>query len=160
MARIKWTNVASDVRRKARELVEDPEYLAALDRRLADGKAPRMMRLLLQWADTKSRDPAELRRGKPTLTVATKHLPGDPAGDPLRERTQRMVEAKAREEEARARQEEAARAQQAARDKPAALPPDDPSDPEELEVVDPADYDLPETGTRDHRAQFRADGRA
>jgi len=45
MARIKWTNVALDVRRKARELVEDPEYLAALDRRLADGKAPRMMRL-------------------------------------------------------------------------------------------------------------------
>ena len=78
----------------------------------------------------------------------------------MREQSERMIAAKAREAEARARQEEAARAQQAARDKPAALPPDDPSDPEELEVVDPADYDLPETGTRDHRAQFRADDRA
>ena len=151
MARIKWTNVALDVRRKARALVEDPEYLAALDRRLADGKAPRMRRLLLQWADTKSRDPEELRRGLPPVTVASKYLPWDPRGDPMRVKTQ---------QEARARQEEDARAQQAARDKPAALPPDDPSDPEELEVVDPADYDLPETGTRDHRAQFRPDGRA
>jgi hypothetical protein len=62
----------------------------------------------------------------------------------MREKTQ---------QEARARQEEDARGQQAARDKPAALPPDDPSDPEELEVVvDPADHDLPERGTRDHRA--------
>ena len=151
MARIKWTNVALDVRRKARALVEDPEYLAALDRRLADGKAPRMMRLLLQWADTKSRDPEELRRGLPPVTVASKYLPWDPRGDPMRVKTQ---------QEARARQEEDARAQQAARDKPAALPPDDPSAPDELELVDPADYDLPETGTRDHRAQFRADGRA
>ena len=128
----------------ARGLVEDPEYRAALHRRLADGKAPRMRRLLLQWPDKKSRDPAELQRGKPTLTVAMKHLPGDPAGDPLREKTQRMIDAKAREEEARTRQEEDARAQQAARDQPAALPPDDPSDFEELEAVDPADYDPPD----------------
>jgi hypothetical protein len=140
MARIKWNNVASDVRRMARELVEDPEYRAALHRRLADGKAPRMMRLLLQWADTKSRDPAELQRGKPTLTVATKHLPGDPAGDPMREQTQRMIEAKAREEEARARQEEDARARQAAGDRPAAARPEEPSDPDQLEVYgDPPD---------------------
>jgi len=123
MARIKWTNVASDVCRMARALVEDPEYLAALERRLADGKAPQMMRFLLQWPDQKARDPQELRRGKPPLTVVMKYLPGDP----------RMGEATAREEEARA--------QQAARDKPAA--PADSSDPDELELVDPADYDLP-----------------
>jgi hypothetical protein len=143
MARIKWANVASDVRRMARALVEDPEYLAALERRLADGKAPQMMRLLLQWADQKARDPQERRRGKPPLTVAMKYLPGDPAGDSMREQTQRMIEAKAREEEARARQAGDARAKQAARDKPAALPPADASDPDELELVDPADYDLP-----------------
>jgi hypothetical protein len=142
MARIKWNNVDSDVRRMARELVEDPEYRAALQRRLADGKAPRMMRLLLQWPDQRARDPQELRRGKPPLTVVMKYLPGDPAGDSMREQTQRMIEAK--EEEARARQAEDARAQQAARDKPAALQPDNPSDPDELEVVDPADYDLPD----------------
>ena len=140
MARIKWTNVASDVRRMARALVEDPEYLAALERRLADGKAPRMMRLLLQWADQKARDPQERRRGKPPLTVAMEYLPGDPAGDSMREQT-RMIEARAREEEARARQAGDARAQQVARDKPAA--PADASDPDELELVDPADYDLP-----------------
>jgi len=116
--------------------------LAALDRRLADGKAPRMMRLLLQWPDQKARDPQELRRGKPPLTVVMKYLPGDPAGDSMREQTQRMIEAK--EGEARARQAEDARAQQAARDKPAALQPDNLSDPDELEVVDPADYDLPD----------------
>jgi hypothetical protein len=135
MARIKWENVDADVRRMARELVEDPEYRAALHRRLADGKAPRMMRLLLQWADKKSRDPRELRRGKPTLTVATKYLPGDPAGDPMREKTQRMIEAKAREEQARARQEEDARAQQAAPDQQAAAAPEDPEEADHLVSV-------------------------
>jgi hypothetical protein len=134
MARIKWTNVALDVRRMARELVEDPEYLAALHRRLADGKATRMKRLLLQWADTKSRDPYELRRGKPPLTVVTKYLPGDPAAhDPMREKTQRMIEAKEREEEE-------ARAQQAAPDKQAAAAPEETMD---LEVVRLPEPDAP-----------------
>ena len=45
-----------------------------------------MMRLLLQWPDKKSRDPGELRRGKLPLTVVMPYLPGDPRGDPLRER--------------------------------------------------------------------------
>jgi hypothetical protein len=80
----------------ARELVEDPEYRAALHRRLADGKAPRMMRLLLQWADKKSRDPEELRRGTPPLTYAAKYLSWDPEHDPMREPVGRMIEAKAR----------------------------------------------------------------
>jgi hypothetical protein len=126
MARIKWTNVASDVRRMARGLVEDPEYRAALHRRLADGKAPR--RLLLLWPDQKARDPQELRRGKPPLTVAMNHLPGDPAGDPLREKTQRMIEAKEREEQE-------ARAQQAAPDKQAAAAPEDPEEADHLVCV-------------------------
>jgi hypothetical protein len=131
--RINWTNVASDVRRMARELVEDPEYRAALHRRLADGKAPRMRRLLLQWADTKSRDPEELWRGKPPHTVASKYLPWDPRGDPLREKTQRMIEAKAREEEE-------ARAQQAA----AAAAPEEPADPDHPELVRYPEPDDPE----------------
>ena len=128
MARIKWTNVALDVRRKARELVEDPEYLAALDRRLADGKAPRMRRLLLQWPDQKARDPDELRRGLPPLTVASKYLPWDPRGDPMREQSERMIAAKEREEEE-------ARAQQAAPDKQVAVAPEDPEEGEPLESV-------------------------
>jgi len=128
MARIKWTNVALDVRRKARALVEDPEYLAALDRRLADGKAPRMRRLLLQWPDQKARDPEELRRGLPPFTVASKYLPWDPRGDPMREKTQRMIEAKAREEEE-------ARAKQAAPANQAAAAPEDPEEGEPLESV-------------------------
>jgi hypothetical protein len=125
----KWENVDAAVRRMARELVEDPAYRAALHRRLADGKAPRMMRLLLQWPDKKSRDPRERRRGKPTLTVAMAYLPWDPKGDPLRERAQRMIEAKERAEEA-------ARAQQAPPANQAAAGPEDPEDGEQLESVD------------------------
>src|SRR5258707_6551577 len=128
MARIKWTNVASDVRRKARALVEDPEYLAALDRRLVDGKAPRMMRLLLQWPDQKARDPEELRRGLPPVTVASKYLPWDPRGDPMREQSERMIAAKEREEEE-------ARAQQAVPDNQAAAAPEDPEEGEPRESV-------------------------
>ena len=112
----------------ARGLVEDPEYLAALDRRLADGKAPRMRRLLLQWADTKSRDPDELRRGLPPLTVAMKYLPGDPRADPMREQSERMIAAKEREEEE-------ARAQQAAPDKQVAAAAEEPEEAEQLESV-------------------------
>jgi hypothetical protein len=141
MARIKWTNVASDVRRKARELVEDPEYLAALDRRLVDGKAPGMRRLLLQWADTKSRDPEELRRGLPPFTVASKYLPWDPRGDPMREQTQRMIEAKAREEEE-------ARAQQEASDKHAAEAPEEPMDLEVVRLPEPDDPPEPHYRSR------------
>lgn len=140
---IRWDKRAMDVRRAARALVEDPEYQESLRRRLDDGKAPQMMRLLLQWPAMKSHDPRELWRGKPPLAYGSKYLPWDPRADPLRERAQRMIEAKAREEEARARQAGDARAQQAAREKPAALPPADASDPDELELVDPADYDLP-----------------
>jgi hypothetical protein len=138
MARIKWTNVASDVRRKARALVEDPEYLAALDRRLADGKAPRMMRLLLQWPDQKARDPDELRRGLPPLTVASKYLPWDPRGDPMREQSERMIAAKEREEEE-------ARAQQAAPDKQVAAAPEEPEEADHLvSVYIPEPDDPPE----------------
>jgi hypothetical protein len=125
----KWENVDAAIRRMARELVEDPEYRAALHRRLADGKAPRMMRLVLQFADKKARDPRERRRGKPPLTVVMRYLPGDPKGDPLREREQRMIEAKERAEEA-------ARAQQAASAHQAAAGPEDPEDGEPLESVD------------------------
>ncbi len=112
----------------ARELVEDPEYQEALRRRLADSKAPRMMRLLLQWPDQKARDPQELWRGKPPLTVVLKHLPGQ--YDPLAENTRQrqMIEAKAREEQK-------ARARQEARDKQSAdATPEDPPESEVLEV--------------------------
>src|SRR5258707_11688391 len=154
MARINWTNVALDVRRKARPLVEDPEYLAALDRRLADGKAPRMRRLLLQWPDQKARDPDELRRGLPPLTVASKYLPWDPRGDPMREQSERMIAAKEREEEE-------ARAQQAAPDKQVAVAPEEP---EEGEPLNPfitrksAKPPNPPNGTRNQPGATRADG--
>jgi hypothetical protein len=118
-----------DVRRAARALVEDPEYQESLRRRLDDGKAPQMMRLLLQWPALKSRDRRELRRGKPPLVVGSmKYLPWDPRADPLRERAQRMIEAKAR-------QEEEARARPAAPDKQVAVAPEEPEEGEPLESV-------------------------
>jgi len=126
--RIKWDKVVLDARRRARALVEDPGYQESLRRRLADGKAPKMMALLLRWPEKKSRDPYELRRGKPPLTVATKYLPWDPRGDPMREQGERMIEAKAREEEE-------ARARQAAAAKQAAAAPEEPEEADQLESV-------------------------
>jgi len=123
MASINWKNVDSDVRRMARELVEDPEYQEALRRRLVDRKAPTMMRLLLQWPDQKARDPQELWRGKPPLTVVFKH----PLGyDPLAEQTRLMIE----KQTARERQEQ--REKQTAAASP---PPEDPPDPDTPELV-------------------------
>src|SRR5260370_814751 len=87
-----------------------------------------MMRLLLQWPDRKARDPDELRRGLPPLTVAMNHLPWDPRGDPMREQSERMIAAKEREEEE-------ARAQQAAPDKQVPAAPEEPEEAEHLESV-------------------------
>ncbi len=124
---VNWKNVALDVRRAARALIEDPEYQEALRRRLADGKAPRMMRWLWQWADKKSRDPQEPRRHKPPFTIVLKHLPGQ--YDPLAEKTRQMIEAKA------TREEQEACARQEACDKQAAdTTPEDPPAPDVLEV--------------------------
>jgi hypothetical protein len=134
---IRWDKRAMEVRRAARALVEDPEYQESLRRRLDDGKAPQMMRLLLQWPAMKSHDPRELRRGKPPLVVGSmKYLPWDPRADPLRERAQRMIEAKAR-------QEEEARARPAAPDKQAAATPEDPEEAEQLVCVYRPEFDEP-----------------
>jgi hypothetical protein len=62
-----------------------------------------------------------------------KYLPGDPRADPMREKTQRMIEAKEREEEE-------ARAQQAVPDKQAAAAPEETMD---LEVVRLPEPDAP-----------------
>src|SRR5258708_27772628 len=87
-----------------------------------------MMRLLWEWPARRAREAAELRRGLPRLTVAMNHLPWDPRGDPMREKSERMIAAKEREEEE-------ARAQQAAPDKQVAVAPEDPEEGEPLESV-------------------------
>lgn len=136
--RIKWDRVVLDLRRRARALVEDPRYLESLRRRLIDGKAPRMMRLLLQWPDKKARDPEEQGRGKPPLTVVMDHLPG--TYDPLAERQKAMIAALEADEALQARAREEARTKQATAE---AAPPDDSSDGEELEL-----YEEPEPSPR------------
>ena len=120
---VNWKNVALDVRRAARALIEDPEYQEALRRRLADGKATRMMRRLWQWADKKSRDPQEPRRNKPPLTVVLKH----PLGyDPLAEQTRLMIEKQTARESQEQREKQTAAA---------SPPPEDPPDPDTPELV-------------------------
>jgi hypothetical protein len=66
-----------------------------------------------------------------------KYLPGDPRADPMREKTQRMIEAKEREEQE-------ARAQQAAPAKQAAAAPEDPEEADHLVSVYIPEPDDPE----------------
>ncbi len=127
---INWDKVVLDLRRRARALVEDPAYQESLRRRLTDGKAPRMMALLLRWPEKKSRDPYERRRGKPPLTIVMDHLPGE--YDPLAEREGAMIEAQQADEALQARVREGAGIKQAA-----AAPPEDPPDPDALELYQP-----------------------
>jgi hypothetical protein len=129
--RTKWDKVVPDMRRRARALVENPEYQESLRRRLLDGKAPKMLALLLQWPEKKSRDPYEQERGKPPLTVVVDHTPG--TYDPLAEREKAMLEAQKAEEALRARAGEETRTAQATA---AAVVPDEPSDGEALELYE------------------------
>jgi hypothetical protein len=125
------TTLPADFRKAVRALVDDPDYQEALERRIADGKAPRMRHVLWEMAEQKLRDPGALR--SPLTFLAGDHYPWCPAVDPLRERTEHMLAEQRREEEARA--------QQAARDKPATATPEEP-DPDELEVYrDPPGYE-------------------
>ena len=131
--RINWDKMVLELRRRARALVEDPEYLESLRRRIADGKAPKMMALLLQWPERKSRDPYEKRRGKPQFTVVTPYpVVGPHAYDPLAGREKAMIEAQQAEEALQARVREEAGIKQAA-----AAPPENPPDPNALELYKP-----------------------
>jgi hypothetical protein len=111
-SRIRWDKLAMEVRRKARALVEDPECQESLRRRLEDGKAPRMMRLLLEWPDKKSRDPEELRRGRRPVTYMLPFRLGE--YDPLAEREKAMIAAQEAQEEQEARERQEARNKQSA----------------------------------------------
>jgi hypothetical protein len=119
--------LAAALRTAARALVEDPEYLEARSRRIDDGKAPGLRRLLWELANQKSREPEAFRPRKLPFCFISDYLPWDPAHDNMREQTDRMIAAKAREEEE-------ARAHQAAGDRPATATPEEPSDPDQLEV--------------------------
>ena len=133
--RINWDKMVLELRRRARALVEDPEYLESLRRRIADGKAPKMVALLLQWPERKSRDPYEKRRGKPQLSVVTPYaVVGPHAHDPLAAREKAMIEAQEAEAALQARVGEEARITQATA---AAAPPEDPPDPDALELYQP-----------------------
>jgi hypothetical protein len=129
--RIKWDKMVLDMRLRARALVENPEYQESLRRRLLDGKAPKMLALLLQWPEKKSRDPYEQELGKPQLTVVVDRTPG--TYDPLAEREKAMLEAQKAEEALRARAGEETRTEQATA---AAVVPDEPSDGETLELYE------------------------
>ena len=115
--------LAAALRTAARALVEDPEYLEARSRRIDDGKAPRLRRLLWELADQKSREPEAFRPRKLPFCFISDYLPWDPARDNMREQMDRMIAAKAREEEE-------ARAREAARDRPAPPTPEEP-DPDD-----------------------------
>jgi hypothetical protein len=130
--RIAWDRVVLDLRRRARALVEDPQYQESLRRRLADGKAPRMRRLLWQSPEKKARDPYERRRGKPPLPVVMSHRPGQ--YDPLAAQEKAMLERQAEQEEQEARIRQETQDREAAR--PAAAP-HEPSDPDALELYQP-----------------------
>ena len=126
--RINWDKMVLELRRRARALVEDPEYRESLRRRIADGKAPKMMALLLQWPERKSRDPYEKRRGKPQVTVVTPYpVVGRHAHDPLAGREKAMRAAQQADEALQARVGEEVGFKQAA-----AAPPEDPPDPDVL----------------------------
>jgi hypothetical protein len=129
-ARLKWDQVAVDVRRAARALMEDPEYREALVRRIADGKARTMRRLLWEWAERKSQEPADRQPRKP-LSMVTEGLPW--LNDPLAERERIMIEAQEAEAVLQALVREEARTKQVTA---AAMPPDERSDDEGLELYE------------------------
>src|SRR5258705_3544247 len=128
--RIRWDKLAMEVRRRARALVEDPECQESLRRRLGDGKAPRMMRLLLEWPDKKSRDPDELRRGTPPLTYMLPFHLGE--YDPLAEQEKVMIAAQEAQEEQEAHERREARNKLSAA---TAASPEEPPGSNDLQLV-------------------------
>jgi hypothetical protein len=123
-------DLASRLHRAAWELVRDPEYVEALHRRINDGKAPAMERLLAELLDEKSRNP-ETWRPRKSFCFLSKHPPW--LMDPLAERERIMIEAQEAEAVLQARVREEARTKQATA---AAAPPDEPSDDEALELYE------------------------
>lgn len=131
----------SEVQEWARALIEHPAYQEALQRRIDDGKAPTMHARLLRIKETQARAEPE----EPPFIWHNAYgdwLPWDAEHDRMpREKTQRMIEAKEREEKE-------ARAQQAAPDKQAAAAPEEPVDPDHLELVRDPEPDDPEPDDR------------
>jgi hypothetical protein len=121
-AGISWERLALQLHQAAWALVQDPEYVDALRRRIGDGKAPAMERLLCEITEENSRKPEAWRPKKPVAFVS--EVPPW-LMDPWAEREKAMLERQADDEkqEALARQE--------APDKQTATtaaPPDEPAD--------------------------------
>ncbi len=131
--RVSWGSLKVKLHESAWAVVQDPEYQEALRRRIDDGKAPEMERLLHEIVEQNSRKPEAWRSTKP-LAFLSKHPPW--FMDPLAEVEKAMIE-KQREQE-----EQEARLQQVARDKQVGGTPDTPDDEEdpdgpELYIRDP-----------------------
>jgi hypothetical protein len=127
-AGISWERLALQLHQAAWALVEDPEYVEALQRRIDDGKAPAMERLLCELIEQNSRKPEVWRPKKPLVFVS--EVPPW-LMDPLAEREKAMLERQAEQEEQEARIRQETQDQEAAR--PAAAP-DDPSDADGLQL--------------------------
>jgi hypothetical protein len=130
-AGISWESLALQLHQAAWALVQDPEYVEALQRRIDDGKAPAMECLLCELIEQNSRKPEVWRSKKPLVFVS--EVPPW-LMDPLAERENAMSERQAEQEEQEARIRQETRDQEAAR--PAAAP-DEPSDPDALELYQP-----------------------
>jgi len=126
-----WANLALRLHQAAWALVRDPEYREALQRRIDDGKAPAMERLLCELIEQNSRKPEVWRPKKPLVFVS--EVPPW-LMDPLAEREKAMLERQAEQEEQEARIRQETRHQEAAR--PGAAP-GEPSDPDALELYQP-----------------------
>ena len=129
-AGISWESLALQLHQAAWALVQDPEYVEALRRRIDDGKAPAMERLLCEIVEQNSQKPEVWRPKKPCAFVS--EVPPW-FMDPLAERERIMIEGQEAEAALQARVREEARTKQATA---AAAPPDEPSAGEELEVYE------------------------
>jgi hypothetical protein len=114
-------NLEARLHEAACALVQDPEYRHALQRRIDDGKAPAMQRLLRDIAEQHVRKPETWQPRLP-FCFLSEHPPW--MIDPLAERERIMIEARTAQDELEARAREAARTKQPTA---AAARPDDPS---------------------------------
>jgi hypothetical protein len=121
---------ASRLHRAAWALVEDSEYIVALERRVDDGTASAMERLRAELLEERARKP-EMWRPRLAFCFLSKYLPWEM--DPLRERERIFIEARKAEDELEARAREEARTNHHTA---AAAPPDDLSDGEGLELYE------------------------
>jgi len=125
----------SEVKEWARGLLMEPRYQEALERRIDDGKASVIHARLVRIKAKQSH--AEPQKEPFTLMNAYgDFLFWDARSDPMREKCERMIEAKERKEKE-------ARAQQATPGKQAAAVPEDSEEFEELEAVDVRDFGEP-----------------